>query len=141
MDDTDKIGSDVVSTNGRFNNIWLSSLRGLDNRELSHFFSVNWENAYQFQRTTTYYINKCLNGALVISSLLIRNIKYIHFPISEGTISVTLPFLCLVVQNAVIKAFMMNTATAENDPERSESEQNFKAAVQKRNNNELKEML
>lgn len=37
MDDTDKIGSDVVSTNGRFNNIWLSSLRGLDNRELSHF--------------------------------------------------------------------------------------------------------
>lgn len=41
MDDTDKIGSDVVSTNGRFNNIWLSSLRGLDNRELSHFFSVN----------------------------------------------------------------------------------------------------
>lgn len=35
---------------------------------------------------------------------------------------------------------MMNTATAENDPERRESEQNFKAAVQKRNNNELKEM-
>lgn len=46
MDDTDKIGSDVVSTNGRFNNIWLSSLRGLDNRELSHFFSVLTENMH-----------------------------------------------------------------------------------------------
>ena len=40
MADTNKTGSDVVSTNGRFNNIWVSSLRGLHNRALYHFFSV-----------------------------------------------------------------------------------------------------
>lgn len=35
----------------------------------------------------------------------------------------------------------MKTAATVNDPESSESEQNCKAAVQKRNNNEVKEML
>lgn len=54
MDDTDKIGSDVVSTNGRFNNIWLSSLRGVENRELSHFSVLTEKMHINFREPPLY---------------------------------------------------------------------------------------